>query len=158
MLVITSDSVLANHEELSLDDETSLNLLEDLPDPNPGNIPEPTPKFILNLTIYSEPIHKLLKTSATSKPTNSGPTQKTYPTPAIGVVSVNAFMRSMQSKGAECFSILTHEPIDSTTSDKPKFNPDLGGVPGIHHEFADVFSKWKADTLLLHLHCDLKIC
>ena len=139
--VITSDSVLANHGELSLDDETFLNLSEDLPDPNPGYVPEPTPKFLLNPTIDSEPIHDLPETSPTSELTNSGPTQETYPTPFISLVSAEAFMRSMQSEGAGCFSILTHEPIDSTTLDKPKFNPDLEGVPEIYHKFADVFLK-----------------
>ena len=44
-----------------------------------------------------------------------------------------------------------------TTSDKPKFNPDLKDVPGIYHESADVFSKQKADTLPPHHDCDLKI-
>ena len=63
----------------------------------------------------------------------------------------------MQLEGVECFSILTHGPIDSTTLDKLKFNPDLEGVPGIYHEFTDVFSKQKADTLPPHHDCDLKI-
>ena len=66
-------------------------------------------------------------------------------------------MRSMQSEGVECFSILTHKPIDSATSDKPKFNPDLKDVPEIYHKFADVFSKQKANTLPPHRDCDLKI-
>ena len=133
MLVITSDSVLANHEELSSDDETSSNSLEDLPDPNPSNISEPTSEFLLNPTINSKPVHDLSKTSPILEPTNSSPTQETYPTPSISLVSAEAFMRSMQSKGAECFSILTYEPINSTTLDKPKFNPDLEGVAGIYH-------------------------
>ena len=155
--VITSDSVLANHEELSSDNETSSNLLEDLPDPNPGDIPEPTPKFLPNPTINSKPVHEPPETSTTSELINSSHTQKTYPTLFISLVSAEAFMRSMQSKGVECFSILIHEPIDSTTSDKPKFNPDLEGVPGIYHKFVDVFSKQKADTLPPHCDCDLKI-
>ena len=157
MLVITSDSVLANHEELSLDDETSSNILEDLLDPNPGNIPEPTPEFLLNLTINSEPIHEPPKTLTTSEPITSGHTQETYPTLFISLVSVEAFIRSMQLEGVECFSILTHEPIDSATLDKPKFNPDLKDVPEIYHEFADVFSNQKADMLPPHCDCDLKI-
>ena len=53
--------------------------------------------------------------------------------------------------------MLTHEPIDSSTLDKPKFNLDLEGIPGIYHEFTDVFSKQKADTLLPHCDCDLRI-
>ena len=148
---------MANHEELSLDDETSSDISEDLPDPNPGNIPEPTPKFLLNLTINSEPVHKPPETSTILEPINSGHTQETYPTPFISLGSAEAFMRSVQSERVECFSILTHKPLDSTTSGKPKFNCDLEGVPGIYHEFADVFSKQKANTLPPHHDCDLKI-
>ena len=97
--VITSDSVLANHEELSSDDETSSNFSEDLSDPN---ISEPTSKFLLNPTIDSKPIHEPLKTSTTSELINSGHTQETYPTLFISLVSAEAFMRSMQFKGVKC--------------------------------------------------------
>jgi hypothetical protein len=34
---------------------------------------------------------------------------------------------------------------------------DLKDVPKVYHEFADVFSRQKADTLLPHRDCDLKI-
>src|ERR1700678_1060460 len=63
----------------------------------------------------------------------------------------------MQTEGAECFSVLAHEPIKPDPPDKPKFNPDLEQVPNIYHEFADVFSKKKADTLPPHRDCDLHI-
>jgi hypothetical protein len=72
-------------------------------------------------------------------------------------VSAEAFMRSMQSEGAQCFSILTHEPLKPDPPDKPKFNPDVKDVPKVYHEFADVFSRQKADMLLPHWDCDLKI-
>jgi hypothetical protein len=66
-------------------------------------------------------------------------------------------MRSMQSEGAQCFSILAHEPLKPNPPDKPKFNPDLKDVPEVYYEFADVFSRRKADTLSPHQDCDLKI-
>jgi hypothetical protein len=66
-------------------------------------------------------------------------------------------MRSMQSEGAQCFSILAHEPLKPGFSNKPKFNSDLKDVPEVYHEFADVFSRQKADTLLPHWDCDLQI-
>jgi hypothetical protein len=66
-------------------------------------------------------------------------------------------MRSMQLEGAQCFAILAHEPLKPDSSDKPKFNPDLKDVPEVYHEFADVFSRQKADTLPPHQDCDLKI-
>jgi hypothetical protein len=51
--VITTQSVLANQEELPSDDDTSFKFSEGLPDPNPVNIPEPTTEFISNPTVDS---------------------------------------------------------------------------------------------------------
>jgi hypothetical protein len=72
-------------------------------------------------------------------------------------VSAEAFMRLMQLEGAQCFSILAHEPLKPDPPDKLKFNPNLKDVSEVYHEFADVFSRQKADTLLPHQDCDLKI-
>jgi hypothetical protein len=66
-------------------------------------------------------------------------------------------MRLIQSEGAQCLSILAHEPLKPDSSEKPKFNPDLKDVPEVYHKFADVFSRQKADTLPPHRDCDLKI-
>jgi hypothetical protein len=143
---------LANQEELPSNDDTSSELSEDLPDPNPVNILEPTTKFISNPTVDPIPVSDTILTS-NPIPNNSG----TSPVPLISLVSAEAFMRSMQSEEAQCFSILTHEPLKPEPPDKPKFNPDLKDVPEIYHEFADVFSRQKADTLLPHQDCDLRI-
>jgi hypothetical protein len=62
----------------------------------------------------------------------------------------------MQSEGAQCFSVLAHEPLKPYPSDKPKFNPHLDDVPKVYHKFADVFSKQKADTLSPHYDCDFE--
>jgi hypothetical protein len=72
-------------------------------------------------------------------------------------VSAEAFMRLMQSEGAQCFSILAHEPLKPDSLDKPKFNPDLKDVPEVYYKFADVFSRQKANTLPPHQDCFLKI-
>ena len=85
-----------------MNDETSSNLSEDLPNPNPGNFPEPTPELLLNLTVNSKPTHEPPKTSTTSEPINSSHTQKIYSTSFISLVSAEAFMRYMQSEEAEC--------------------------------------------------------
>ena len=84
--------------------------------------------------------------------------------PRISLVSANAFMRSLHAEGAQCFSISLHNPYETTISaasissnDPSTPNPDLEGVPKIYHEFSDVFSKKKADTLAPHHDCDLKI-
>jgi hypothetical protein len=150
--VTTTQSVLANQEELPSNNDTSSELLEDLPDPNPVDIPEPTTKFISNPTVDSIPVSGTTQVSD-SILNNSG----TSSVPLISLVSAEAFMRSMQSEGAQCFSILAHEPLKPDSPDKPKFNPDLKDVPEVYHEFADVFSRQKADTLPPHQDCDLKI-
>jgi hypothetical protein len=150
--VTTIQSVLANQEELPSDDDTSSKLLENLSDPNTVDIPEPTTEFISNPTVDSISVPDTIPVSG-SIPNNSGISS----IPLISLVSVEAFMRSMQSEGAQCFSILAHEPLKPDSSDKPKFNPDLKDVPEVYHEFADVFSRQKADTLPPHQDCDLKI-
>jgi hypothetical protein len=142
---------LANQEELPSGDDTSSELLEDPPDPNSVNILEPTTEFIPNPTVNSIPVPNTTPVSD-SILNNSG----TGPIPLISLVSVEAFMRSMQLEGAQCFSILAHEPLKPNPPNKLKFNPDLKDVP-VYHEFADVFSRQKADTLPPHWDCDLKI-
>jgi hypothetical protein len=126
--------------------------LEDLPDPNPVNILEPTTEFILNPTVNSIPVSD---TIPTSDPTSN--ISGTNSVSLISLVSVEAFMRSMQSEGAQCSSILAHEPLKPGPPNKPKFNPNLKDVPEVYHKFADVFSRQKADTLLPHQDCNLKI-
>jgi hypothetical protein len=143
---------LANQEELPSDDDTSSKLLEDLPDPNPVNILEPTTKFISNPTVDSISVSNTVPVSD-SIPNNSSASSALL----ISLVSAEAFMRSMQSEGAQCFSILAHEPLKPDSSEKPKFNPNLKDIPEVYHEFADVFSRQKANTLPPHRDCDLKI-
>jgi Retroviral aspartyl protease len=150
--VTTTQSVLANEEELASKDDASSELLEDLSDPNPLDIPEPTTEFISNPTVDSIPVPGTIPVSS-SIPNNSGTSSALL----ISLVSVEAFMRSMQSEGAQCFSILVHKPLKPDSFNKPKFNPDLKNVPEVYHEFADVFSRQKANTLLPHRDCDLKI-
>jgi hypothetical protein len=104
LLVTITQSVLANQEELPSDDDTSSDLSEDLPDPNPVNIPEPTTEFISNPTVDSILVSDTIPTS-NPIPNNSG----TSPVPLISLVSAEAFIRSMQSEGVRCFSILAHE-------------------------------------------------
>jgi hypothetical protein len=150
-LVTTTQSILANQEELPSYDDTSSKLLEDLPDPDPVDIPEQTTEFISNPIVDSIPVPNTTPISD-SIPNNSG----TSSVPLISLVSAEAFMRSMQSEGAQCFSILAHEPLKPNPPNKPKFNSDLKDVPEVYHEFADVFSRQKADTLPPHQDCDLK--
>jgi hypothetical protein len=150
--VTTTQSVLANQEELPSNDDASSKLLEDLPDPNPVDIPELTTKCISNPIVDSIPVPDTTPIS-NSILNNSG----TSSVPLISLVSAEAFMRSIQSEGAQCSLILAHEPLKPDPPDKPKFDPDLKDVPEVYHKFADFFSREKADTLLPHRDCDLKI-
>jgi hypothetical protein len=113
--VTTTQSVLANQEKLPSDDDTSSELLEDLSDPNTVDILEPTTEFISNPTVDSIPVPGTTPVPG-SIPNNSG----TSSAPLISLVSAEAFMRLMQSEGAQCFSILAHEPLKPDSSNKPK--------------------------------------
>ena len=59
------------------------------------------------------------------------------------------------------FSISVHNPIEaksrSVTASSGSEESDLEGVPKLYHDFADFFSKAKADTLAPHREYDLKI-
>jgi hypothetical protein len=103
---------LANQEELPSNDDTSSELLEDLSDPNPVNILEPTTKFISNPTVDSIPVPGTTPVSD-SIPNNSS----TSSAPLISLVSAEAFMKSMQLEGAQFFSILAHEPLKPNSPD-----------------------------------------
>jgi hypothetical protein len=59
LLVTTTQSVMANQEELPSDDDTSSDLSEDLSDPDFVNIPEPTTEFISNPIVDSIPVLQL---------------------------------------------------------------------------------------------------
>ena len=89
----------------------------------------------------------------------------TFKTPHISLVFAKAFMRSLQSEGAQCFSISVHclyeatcaAASSSSSCSNSDPNLDLEGVPHFYHEFSDIFSKKKADTLAPHQDCDFKI-
>ncbi|KAL7278114.1 hypothetical protein ACG7TL_008085 [Trametes sanguinea] len=79
--------------------------------------------------------------------------------PRVSLVNASAFARACKLPGSESFT-LNLAALDfvkarsSSISDSP---PDLSGIPEEYHEFADVFSKSKADELPEHRPYDLKI-
>jgi hypothetical protein len=93
--VTITQSVLANQEELPSNDDTSSDLLKDLPDPNPVNIPKPTTEFISSPTVDLIPVSD---TIPTSDPTLN--ISGTSPVSLISLLSAEAFMRLMQLEGA----------------------------------------------------------
>ena len=74
------------------------------------------------------------------------------------LVSAQEFLRACKLEGSQCFrlslSVLGASSRASSFSDTPA---DLTGVPKKYHDFADVFSKGKADKLPPHQLCDLHI-
>ena len=81
--------------------------------------------------------------------------------PYISIVSANAFVRALKMEGSKCYSISIHKPLEekghSATASSGSKGSDMEGVPKLYHEFANVFSKAKADTLAPHREYDLKI-
>ena len=70
-------------------------------------------------------------------------------------------MKALKTEGTRCFSISVHNPIKaksrSATASSRSEQSNLEDVPKLYHNFADVFSKTKADTLAPHREYDLKI-
>ena len=78
--------------------------------------------------------------------------------PPITIISAPAFALACHLEGSIQFSLQIHPQESdlcsaSTTSD----NSDLSRIPADYHNFADVFSKSKADTLAPYREHDLKI-
>ena len=88
-----------------------------------------------------------------SSPPSPGMTSP-WKAPYISIVSANAFVRALKMEGSRCYSISVHKPLEakgcSATTSSRYEGSDMEGVPKLYHEFADVFSKAKADTLAPH--------
>ena len=76
--------------------------------------------------------------------------------PHISLINAHAYMRAAKLPGSVSFQLqLSPEGVlGKTTSVNPA---DLSSIPEDYHEFADVFSKGKADALPPHRPYDLKI-
>jgi len=76
--------------------------------------------------------------------------------PHIAIISAPALLRASQLSGSKIFAIQFSSTVQakSTTISK-KIN--LSSIPEEYHEYADVFSKSKAETLAPHRPYDLRI-
>ena len=94
-------------------------------------------------------------------PTPDSPVKPPTPeeSPQIAFLDAVAFARACREEGAECFQLdISDSGFVSGRSAKPSEPPvDLSSIPPEYHEFADIFSKSKADTLPPHRPYDLKI-
>ena len=78
--------------------------------------------------------------------------------PCIALIGAAAFVLASKQPGVQIFRIHLSDPSFSAKSASVSEKaPDLSNVPEEYHEFADVFSKAKADMLAPHCPYDLKI-
>ena len=91
-----------------------------------------------------------LQNSASPKPSASAP--------RISLIGAAAFVCACKLPGAQSFRIHLSNPSVSThsTSVSDKV-PNLSHIPELYHDYADIFSKAKADTLAPHRPYDLQI-
>ena len=66
-------------------------------------------------------------------------------------------MHASKLPGSYNFELCLHSSDIQANSAKLAETPDLSNVPSKYHEFADVFSKTKAEVLPPHCPYDLKI-
>ena len=100
--------------------------------------------------------------SAKLPPQNSSafpePPEPSDSAPHISMIGAAAFARACKLPGAQSFRIHLSDPAFSAKSASVSDEvPDLSHIPEEYHDFADVFSKSKADTLAPHRPYDLKI-
>ena len=88
------------------------------------------------------------------------PTQTLNPLePQITFLDAVAFARACKEEGTESFQIHISDPNSASgwSAQKSGTPVDLSSIPSEYHNYADVFSKSKADTLPPHRPYDLKI-
>jgi len=73
------------------------------------------------------------------------------------MINAAAYLRACRLPGSQSFQLsLSKEGIFANSAAKSD-TPDLTSIPEEYHEFADVFSQGKAETLPAHHPYDLKI-
>jgi hypothetical protein len=78
--------------------------------------------------------------------------------PRVSLIGAAAFARACKLPGSQSYRIHLSDPALSAKSASVSDEaPDLTHIPEEYHDFADVFSKAKADTLAPHRPYDLKI-
>jgi len=77
--------------------------------------------------------------------------------PNIMIIGAATFLHISKLLGSHNFELCLCSSDIQTNSTKLAEAPDLSNVPSKYHEFANVFSKTKAEVLPLHCPYDLKI-
>jgi len=76
--------------------------------------------------------------------------------PHIAIISAPALLRASRLSGSKTFSLQFRSTIQAKSTTIPE-KIDLSAIPEEYHEYADVFSKSKAETLAPHRPYDLRI-
>jgi len=77
--------------------------------------------------------------------------------PNIIIIGATAFLHVSKLLGSNNFKLCLHSLDIQADSTKLAEAPDLSNVPSKYHEFADIFSKTKAEVLTPHCPYNLKI-
>ena len=102
-----------------------------------------------------QPLTPLL---STEPPTSNPPCFSDHKAPHIALVSTLAFTLAYCLEGSVQYSMQLYlQESDLHSASTTLGTTDLSRVPSDYHDFADVFSKSKADTLAPHCEHDLKI-
>jgi len=77
--------------------------------------------------------------------------------PNIAIIGVAAFLHASKLPGSHNFKLCLRSSNIQANSTKLAETSNLSNVSSEYHEFADIFSKTKAEVLLPHHPYDLKI-
>ena len=77
--------------------------------------------------------------------------------PNIAIIGTAAFLHTSKLLGSSNFELYLCSLDIQANSTKLAEAPDLSNIPSEYHEFADVFSKTKAEVLAPYCPHDLKI-
>jgi len=113
-----------------------------------ANTPLATPSF-LDIPLQSSDSAVSIPASETSV-SNPG-------RPNIAIIGAAAFLHASKLLGSHNFELCLCSSDIQANSAKLAETPDLSNVPSEYHEFADIFSKTKAEVLSPHHPYDLKI-
>jgi len=94
--------------------------------------------------------------TSTITPPTLVPPDTLQTTPSISMINAVAFAQACRLPGSHSFT-LSLNSIFRHSSHLPEDSPDLSEIPKEYRDYADVFSKSKADTLAQHQSYDLKI-
>ncbi|KAJ3560359.1 hypothetical protein NP233_g10892 [Leucocoprinus birnbaumii] len=118
--------------------------------------PHPLDPPAISARVASAPSEASLSSSAVPPPVDKSSSTDSSPSPPlISLINASAFIRASRLPGSVNFRL--NLSSSSASARVSKETIDLSSIPDEYHEFADVFSKSRADSLAPHRPYDLKI-